>query len=87
MVNECGFVSAHDYGRLTAKHEGLYALFQHYVDPNRIVYILGTVEDESVTQATKLTPTILEAFLGYSIVQVRENSKSHGIECKKRKLS
>jgi len=56
------------YEALTSAHGGLYAGFQHLCDPARVVYAMGTVEDDANLMVT--TPTLVNGLLGLPISQI-----------------
>ena len=56
------------YEALTSAHGGLYAGFQHLCDPARVVYAMGTVEDDANMMVT--TPTLVNGLLGLPISQI-----------------
>lgn len=58
------------FSRRTAEAGGLYELFQQAADPATLVYVMGTVEDDSGPHVASFTPLVLESFLGYAIEQV-----------------
>lgn len=63
-------VELRTFSRRTAEAGGLYELFQQEADPATLVYVMGTVEDDSGPHVASFAPLVLDSFLGYSIAQV-----------------
>ena len=56
------------FERFCERGDGLYEAFQQLCDPAKVVYVLGTVEDDPHTVIH--TPTLVEGLLGLAISQI-----------------
>jgi alpha-tubulin suppressor-like RCC1 family protein len=65
--DECT-VTVRKYDQVTFRHGGLYEAFQFVADPDRLVFVMGVIDDDPHTVA--LEPIVVEPLLGVCITQV-----------------